>query len=159
MAKSSVFLGGVPTDPDVHALRARWPESSLSVGMVIPFEDIEAVLRLHRNAHRFKTVTGRWRKLVESGTGTIVIGSERSVGFRVLSNEQKLDLGNQKFVSAVKSSRRAFEITGRVDIKTATDDEKARATFLQNRAAAILSVAQIRSTSSELPSLSDGVKS
>lgn len=159
MSKSQVFFGGVPTDPDIQALRARWPESGLSVGMVIPFDEIEALLRMRRSDCRFKTVTNRWRKVIENGTGTIILGSERGIGFRVLSNSQKLDLGNQKFASAVKSSRRAFEITGRVDVKTATDEEKDRASFLQRRAAAVLGVSQIRSTSSELPALSDGAKS
>lgn len=147
-----VFSGGVPTDPEVRALRDAFPDSSLNIGDVIAYEEVEKIIGSSKASNRFRAVTTRWRGMVERESGRIVIGTEAGVGFKVLDNVQKIDLGNSKLASAVRSSRRAYVLTARVEVAELSEEEKARLLTLQRRSAAIIATAQIKSIA-DLPKL------
>lgn len=147
-----VFFGGVPTDPEVRQLRDAYPDADLQPGAVIPYDDAAAVIGSPKDSARFRTVTTRWRSMVERESGKIVIGTEHGVGFKVLDNVQKISLGNAKLASAVKSSRRAYILTARVETKGLSQEEKDRLLLLQRRSGALLATAQIKSAA-DLPSL------
>jgi hypothetical protein len=151
MTTENLFFGGVPTEPDVRALRDAFPDSKMAHGDLITHAQVEATIGTSRASSRYRTVTTRWRKAVERETGRVILGPEKGVGFRVLDNTQKIDLGYLKFTSAVRSARRAHVITARLDAG-ATEDDKARALQLQRRTAAVIASAQIRSAS-DLPKL------
>jgi hypothetical protein len=149
--KDNLFFGGVPTEPDVRALRDAFPEAEMEPGTIIPYERVEALIGAGRKSNRWKTVTEKWRKIVENQTGRVIIGTVAGVGFKVLDNTQKVDLGYSKFSSAVRIARRAHIITARLDAG-ASDDDKARALQLQRRTAAVIATAQVRSVA-DLPKL------
>ena len=139
-----VFVGGLPTDPEVRALRDQWPDSELAEGVVISYEDIEAVIGCKRRSNRFKTITTRWRKLLENNTGKVIFKAEPS-GYKVLSDAEKVDLSSSKMDSAKRHARRAYVITARVDVSALSEDERGRMLSVQQRAAAITLAAQVRS--------------
>lgn len=149
-----LFFGGIPTEPDVRALREAYPEKDMKTGTLIPYADVAKLIHCDKDSSRFHTVTSRWRRMVEREADRIVIGTEANVGFKVLDNSQKLDLGHSKLTSAVRSTRRAFILTSRVEIKALTEEERERLTNLQRRSAAVLGAAQIKATA-QLPSLGD----
>lgn len=147
-----LFAGGVPTEPEVRALREAFPEGEMKPGQVIPYEEVERVINTRRDDNRFRSVTTRWRKVVERETGDVVLGSEPNVGFKVLDNTAKISLGHSKLTTAVRSSRRAYVLTARVSPKELSEEEKTRWLALQRRSAAMIATAQIKSTA-PLPTL------
>lgn len=151
-AKATPFFGGVPTEPEVRALRDAYPDSEMKAGTVIPYEDVEKVIGSKKESNRFRCVTARWRGMVERETGRVVLGVEPGVGFKVLDPAQKIDLGHAKLASAVRHSRRAYVLTARVETAGLSDDEKGRLMVLQRRSAALIATAQIKSTA-DLPKL------
>lgn len=140
--KNGMYFGGIPTSPDVNRIRESFPDSSLSV---VTYEEIEKVLGCDRGTNRFKAVTNRWRKLVEKESGK-VIGVEAGKGFKVLNETEKLDLGCQKFASAVRLGRRSFVVTGLVDRKGLSSEDASRLDHMQKRAASVLAAAQVKPT-------------
>lgn len=145
-AQGTVFLGGVPTDVEVRDLRSRWPESEMKPGDVIPYEVVEEMIGAKRHTSRWASVTGRWRKIVERETPHLVVGTERGVGFKVLSAAEKLDLSETKLDTAARAVRRSYKVAARVEVKELDDDERARLSLAQHRGAAILRVKQMQST-------------
>lgn len=148
----SVFFGGMPTEPDIKSIRDSYPDSELKPGMLIPYDAVEGIINAKRRSSRFQTVTTQWRKKVERETGRVVIGTEPGVGFKVLDNVQKIDLGNSKLATAVRQSRRAYVLTARVEVAGLSEEEKGRLLTLQKRSAALIATAQIKSTA-DLPTL------
>ncbi|CUW38817.1 protein of unknown function [Magnetospirillum sp. XM-1] len=155
MAKrDSVFFGGVPTDPDVRAIREAYPEADLPVGMVIPYHDVAGLLGVSVNSKRFRTVTWRWRRRVEAETDSLVIGVEKGVGFKVLSASEKLDASVAKLGSAVKAARRSYSLSGRVSVTEISQEERDRLMWVQRNSAALISTANTRSKTA-LPSIEE----
>jgi len=154
MTQHKPYFGGVPTDPDIKKLREAFPAERLEMGQVIPYEEVEEVIGTAKKSARFRTVTTRWRRLVERETGNTVIGTERGVGFKVLDNRQKLDLSNDILEQALRRSRRSYQVTGRINLEQLTQDERDRLLMVQKRSAAVVATAQIQRTS-DLPTLED----
>ena len=65
MTNTKIFLGGVPTEPDVTALNKAFPVSELLPGKFIEYSQISAVINVSPRSSRFKTVLDRglgdWR--------------------------------------------------------------------------------------------------
>ena len=152
MANEKLYFGGIPTDIDVRALREAFPESGLKVGQLIPYAAVEAIVKTPKDSCRFKTITGRWRRLVERDS-EIILGAEKGQGFRVLDNSEKLELSCQKLRSGVKSTRRSFHVAGYVERKALTAEEAKRYDQMTSRAASIMAAAQLRGRGTELPKL------
>lgn len=145
------YFGGIPTDIDVRAIREHWPDESLKVGEVIKHDDMEAILKCGRKSCRYKTVTARWRKLVENSTNKI-IGAKRGEGFVVLSEREKVGLSGDKLRSAGRLARRSYIVAGRIDVKELSDDQRKELDFVNRKTAAVLTAAKLRPTA-DLPSL------
>src|SRR5574337_915133 len=56
---SRIFLGGVPTRPDVEKLLAK---IDVSHGSIIPYRMVEDIIGIPRDQNRWRTVTEAWRK-------------------------------------------------------------------------------------------------
>lgn len=140
-----LFFGGTPTDLEVKRIRDQWPDSQLKEGQVITYDEMAAVIGSPKNSNRFRTVTARWKKMVEHDSQMeILIGVQYGVGFTVLNDSQKLGVSVAKIKTAVKAVRRSFLVAGHVDAKKLTDDEKQRLYALQGRQAKLLAAAQVR---------------
>ena len=89
------YFNGLPTDLDIRRIRDQFPDDALNCEQKISHEEIEQIIECSRDSYRYKTVTARWRKLVENSTNKI-IGADRGTGFIVLSEPGKLDLSGDK---------------------------------------------------------------
>lgn len=151
MEQGKVFRGGVPTAPDVRKLREMFPDKDLNVGDVLAYDDIAEVVGCAYGTSRFKSITDRWRKLVENESGKI-IGVSKGVGFAVLSDSQKLEVSHQKLRTAVRSAGRSLTVAMHIDRSNLTDDERLRLDHQNRINASLLAAAQI-SPNTELPKL------
>lgn len=151
MEGSTIFLGGIPTGPDVKRLREYFPDSSLQVGQSIPYKDVEDLIQCKRHSYRFKTVTYRWRRLVEKES-SVIIGADSGKGFIVLDDHQKLSLSGSKLRSAARFARRSYVVTGHINRRNLTDDELLRLDHQGKVAGAVLAAATIK-RNAELPTI------
>lgn len=157
MSKSDLFFGGVPTGPDIKALREAFPEEEMTPGDVIQYSIVEELLGVTVQTSRFRTVTTRWRKIVEKES-KIILGVKPGVGFVVLSDSDKVDLSGAKIRSSFRSARRSFVVTGYVDTKNLSEHEVNRLDSLKRSAAAVLCAHQVKGVRNNLPSLEEGRK-
>ena len=131
MNRIDVFLGGVPTEPDIRAIREAYPDHTLEVGQIIPYEALEKIIGKPRRSYRFQSVTTRWRKLVEEEMPGIVIGAVANRGYRVEDDLGKLGLARSKMSSAARALHRSIVVAGRVDRKALDEDATKRLDHLQ----------------------------
>lgn len=149
-----VYFKGLPTEMDVKVLRDTFPQASLTVGLVIPYERVEKLIKERKGSFRFNTVTNRWRKEVERNFG-VILGVQAGVGFEVKSDSQKVGLASQKNRSATRCARRALKVSALVAVAKLNDDEKNTHLFNVQRAGAFMATAQLRG-GNNLPSLTQG---
>lgn len=157
-AKHNIYPGGrgSPTLPDIQAIRAKYPDHKLEEGQIIDYEMIAKIIGQSKDSNRFRSVTTRWRKLVEEETGRLMIGTELGVGFKVLSNKSKLELGVGKQRAGVRCIQRANVIGHLVEPKKLSEEDRERHAQLQRRTGAIMALEQIKSTKS-LPTIMDSL--
>lgn len=147
----ALFLGGIPTDMDIKKLQDTFPECTLSPGVVIPYSSIAPVIDCNPKTLRFKTVTTRWRNIVEKNTG-IRIGTTGDGSFKVLSHSEKLSAIEGKRRSLDRQTRKNLIRTSYIDRQKLTDDERVRLDHLATTEKNILAVRQLRQ-SLQLPQL------
>lgn len=152
--KQGMYFGGLPTEPDIKKLRDAFPDDALEPGRIIEYSDVAKVIGESVGSNRFKTITSRWRRLVENETGSIVIGTEPGQGFKILEEHEKLNLSGNKLMTAARCARRSYQVTGRVTVKNLSEEDRNRMLTLQKRSAALIATVQIKRTS-ELPTLED----
>jgi hypothetical protein len=151
MANGQPFFGGIPTDIDVRRMRDAFPKDTLKEGKLITYEEIENVIGSKRKEFRFKTVTNRWRKLVEKEC-EIVIGCVPSKGLIVNDDHEKVDLMGTKLRSAARACKRSLVVSSRIETKNLTAEEKKEFTHRGACAGAMIASARIRGQKA-LPSL------
>jgi hypothetical protein len=151
MRKDGVFFGGVPTDIDIRTLREAFPESKMAPGVKISYDKVAELLDVESRSYRFRTVTHRWRRLVEKDTG-IVIGAGNGT-FVVMDDHEKLDLSVSKLRASYRSVRRSVTVAGLTDRKVLTTEEQKKYDALTAKQKAMLAAAQVRGAQKELPSL------
>lgn len=147
---------GAPTLPDIQAIRTKYPDHLLEEGQIIDYEMISEIIGVPKNSHRFRSVTDRWRKLVEYETGRVLIGTEPGVGFKVLSNKAKLETGCTKQRIGLRFLQRANVIGHLIDPKKLSEDDRERHAQMQRRTGAIMAIEQYKSTQS-LPTIVDAL--
>jgi hypothetical protein len=156
MSKQGVFRGGRPTDAEINNLRESFPDSTFTEGQVIPYPIISKVIGEEKNTHRWRTITYRWRRMVERESG-IVIGCERGLGFKILNNEQRFELSESKHRSGKKMIRRGLNLTVLVDREELTDAQQARLDHKTKVGAAFLVYSRMKTLPS-LPKLNPSTK-
>ena len=149
--EGNLFFGGLPTNIELAKLREAYPEGDLKVGDFIPYHEVEKLLGLTWDSSRFKTVTNRWRRVIENETN-IFIHPDPGKGFIILSEPEKLSLSGKQIKSAGKKARRSFVINSRVNRKELTDNQKALSDHLSGVAAKMHASSQIKKRL-ELPQL------
>ena len=146
-----VYSNGVPTEIDIRKIRQTYPDSSLNVGDQILYQDIEQLIQCKRDSYRFRTVTYRWRRLVENATNKI-IGTNRSIGFVVLSEEEKLSLSGDKLRSAGNLAKRSYVVTARIQTNQLSPEQRKELNFIVKKTSAVLAAARLRPTA-KLPTI------
>jgi hypothetical protein len=138
-AKDGVlFFGGVPTDTDIATLRNAYPVEALTEGRVIPYEEVGKLIMEGPKTHRFRTVTNRWRKMLEK-ENSIVLGAKAGVGFLVLSPQERVTLASGHLHSSSLQAVRAHRRSGDVPRARLTTEEGKRADHILHVSAAVIS--------------------
>lgn len=149
----SMYFGGVPTDPDIRRIREEYPDEQLAEGDFIPYSAIEQVIRCEKGSNRYKTVTNRWRGLVEK-ENQIVIGTRPGEGFVVLTDAEKVDMSGGKLRTAVRQTRRSIVVGSMVDRRKLDPAQKARLAHIEAVNARLAETARLASKG-ELPTLTE----
>jgi len=140
---ASLFFGGLPTDIELKKLRDAYPESQMKPGDFFSYPEIEKLLDLKWKSSRFGTVTGRWRRVVESETN-IFIETDPGKGFKVLSEAEKVALSGKQIRKAGKRFRRSFVIGSRTDRKALKEKDLEKLDHNLGITAKVYAVMQIK---------------
>jgi len=146
---SKLYLGGVPTELEVRALREKY--QSLKIGDKVPHDDIEALIGAQRRTSRYMAVVNRWRNLEEKEHG-IVIGPDTPNGYKVLSDKEKLTLSTSKLKSAGRFAYRSRKVAERIDVSNLTEEQRKDFDHSNKTAAAIIMASRLKPVA-ELPEL------
>lgn len=146
-----VFLGGIPTEIDINIIMQMWPENEMKLGDKISYQDIETIIDQTRDTKRFRTVTSRWRRKVEALTGK-VIGVDAGIGFKVLTEKEKLELGRQKLIESSRRAKRATTVLSITNRKELSEQDQASLDHAARVAANVVLQSQVR-IGCELPQI------
>jgi len=164
---SSVYFGGVPTEPDVNKLIEAFKVQDMAPGDTILYSEVSKVIEQEYGTSRWQSDTNAWRKKVERVYG-IIIGcdsvkpksdskdtedTEYEKSFHILTEPDKVDFCGKKLRSAVKYARRSYIVAGNVDVKKLNDDQKKTYDFNRLTSSNIIATAQLRSGKNLLPEM------
>lgn len=139
-----LYFGGIPTEPDLKKIKEHYPDSSLQKGQIIFYEDIERILGVAKNTNRFRAVTNTWRKQVNEAIGQR-IGTEKGVGFKILTEPEKVNVSESKLRTAVKMARDSFIRSSEVDVTELTEEQKYTVENVHQKSGKLIATAQIKS--------------
>jgi len=147
---------GMPTAPDVKLIREHYPDNRLEEGtMIATKEEIAKIIMVDVESHRFKTVTGAWRRSVERETGKVIklVNGE----FNVLDDSGKLLEVGGGLRSAAKKIRRVKTVGSYIARRNLSDDERNRYDLVNYRMSKMLEADRL-AAKSYTPSLTDGTE-
>jgi hypothetical protein len=140
MSKAArIFLGGIPTESDVRALIDLY--GIPAEGTLIPYADVEELLRCDYRSHRFSTVTGRWRRQLKKDHN-VATGTEGKA-FKVLSPDERVTRGKDRTRIALRGIRRSVELVETTDKERLSPEMRAEADHLTRCAGALLLAARV----------------
>lgn len=128
MSESKLFFGGVPVGPDVDLLERTFPD--LKHEQVLTHDEIAAVIGCSRPSPRYWSVMKGWKDRLREDHN-IEMSTVRSVGYQVMTNEQRVDAHIAKGTGGFKAIGTAstrLAIVPREDLPT---HAKARADYAQ----------------------------
>ncbi len=133
--KESLFIGGVPTEPDVKLLLAAFPDPQR--GQLITHEQIEGVITVHRSSSRYRTVVAAWRRRLinESNLDTTAIPG---VGIRVLAEYDRVTASAKDYRRGVATVGKATRRVSRVQVERLTEQEQTKAEHVRRQMEATL---------------------
>jgi len=135
---SKLFLGGVPTAPDVKKLRTAFPE--IAEGTDFTHEQIEAVIGLSPKSNRYRCVTLAWRKEMLN-SHNIEIAAIPTIGFRALTGVERLDTNIKGFKQGTRKQGKSIRRVTMVRAETLTQIEQSKQLHVMRLGAAVLSQA------------------
>lgn len=138
-----LYFGKMSTDPDLRKLREKYPEDELQQGQIIPYREVESLLGEQKGSARFSNITNRWRKLVKRET-LEQIETEPGVGFKVLTDEEKVDYAQKQREKSRRSVLRGAKTIVKVNPKKLHEQAKRLYTHECLQYAAIKGVHQLR---------------
>lgn len=131
---AKLFLGGVPTKPDVDRLRQVFgvPE----VGNLIRYDAIEDAIGCKRQSDRFKTVVWAWRRAMKS-EHRVIMAADPGKGLVRLDDDGKAELACAMDTRGFRQVRRAFGVAQITDRSRLSDDNRRALDHLDRRNASI----------------------
>lgn len=120
MKTSDLFLGGVPTEPDVTKLLKTFGVPK--VGDEFTYEHIAETIGVPIKSYRFRTVTWAWRKILDK-QHNLIVGAVQARGFVVLDNKQRVTFSAVRFKRGLKAVRRGSCVASRTDTAGLTPEE------------------------------------
>lgn len=152
-SKATFFDRGIPTEPDVRALRKHFPDSMIKTGVSISYYEVARIIDAQPGTSRFKTVTNRWRSELEKDTG-FVIGAYGDECFTVMAASQINTASKKKLRSASRAVKRSIVLTKRIDRNELNADERKQLDYTQ-RANGIIMAAMQTASKAKLPTIED----
>jgi hypothetical protein len=139
-----LFLGGVPTKPDVDKLIDAYPAENMTQGTIIGYDEIAEVIG-KTSISRFRTITNAWRKQLFQGYGIVLDPSKKfPKAFEVLSEFGKVQKSQAETHSGIKKQVKAVRIISAVDVAHLSKEQRSEYDVIAKRAAALIAVAQLR---------------
>jgi len=123
-------------------MREKYPDSGLTQGTAITYDDIAKITGCKIRSNRWKTITNRWRRLVQNDSH-IIIGC-RNQCFVVLDDVEKTTLSCDMLNQAVRKTKKSVKVACLVDRKALTEDDKKRLDTVTNRQRSLLAASQIK---------------
>ena len=151
--EAEFYFRGIPTEPDVRALKKKYPNEVMEVGFTIPYADVAKIIDVSPDSNRFKTVTSRWRKEFEDESGKVLEPSGNKT-FRVNNASENLHLTKRKTRTAIRATHRSTCVCKLTDRRRLSSDEKKQFDHVKNINAKIVASAQTRGKDN-LPTLED----
>jgi len=152
-AKKSIYFGGIPTAADVNLLMESIQVQKMKPGDLIPYADITDIIRQDKKSHRWISVTNAWRKKIEKDYNIILECDPTERAFRILPEGGKVQLSRKKLRTAASAARRSYVISGLVNVKQLTEDERRDHDFNMMKSGNLLAVAQLRGNTNNLPEI------
>ena len=151
--ENKLYFGGIPTEPDVNRLIDAFSVDDLKPGTQISYNETARIINQKVRTYRWKTVTTSWRKKLENDYNIILVCIPESQAFEVLTEPGKVKLSRSKLRSSVRLARRSIDVSGRVNLKALSDEERKAHDFNCNKASAVIASGQLRSAQKQLPTL------
>lgn len=121
MSGAKVFYGGIPTDIDIRKLVDAYPMERMKAGDKYTYSEVGKLIGVSQADHRFRTVTNRWRGMVERETGKR-IGAYEGEFFRVMTEPEKVEALQNKRKSIVKQVNKNIRRANLVDRKKLSEE-------------------------------------
>ncbi len=147
---ANVFLGGVPTQPDVDKLQVEFKIPT--EGTLIGWDAMARVIGVPVKSHRFRTVVHAWRKWLYV-KHNVFLGAEPGKGLVALPPDGRIEAAKAKVSSGAKIIKRGVGISCTTDRSRLTP-ENAKAADHFARLGANIRLAEAASARGiELPAL------
>lgn len=134
MNRTTLFLGGIPTKPDVDKLRAAFGVPK--VGELILHERYEDALGMKRTVRRLKTVRYEWHKKLETEHACFM-EAVPGKGYARLSLDGRIEHAAGKEKRSFRMLRKALAIVARTDQTGLTAENRKVAESITRRNAAV----------------------
>jgi len=118
---TTIFSGGVPTEPDVKTLMDQYGE--IGEGVTIPWEEISLAINVPCKSSRYRTVVNAWRKRMEKEKGMLLIAIN-GVGLEVASPSQRVTKAHGYYKQSLRRVKRSTDIADGTDRVRLTDIER-----------------------------------
>jgi hypothetical protein len=113
-------FAGLDTSAEVNQLLSG---IVVTPGTTIAHEAVEEILGLERRSTRYHTITTRWRRALRR-TQNIDMQGIPGVGFRVLSEPERLDISVRDFTRSARGMHRAYDRLGAIRVYELPDDKR-----------------------------------
>jgi hypothetical protein len=133
MTKSTLFFGGIPTDIDVEAIIKE--TGPLQDGDIISYKKISEIIKQPITSHRFKTVTGAWRRRLNRNYNQVI--KAKGGEFKVMTNHDRVDHVSGKYKGALRIMGRATNTAARTSREGLSKEEVKALDHVQNTGAAL----------------------
>lgn len=118
---SKLFLGGIPTAPDVKKLREAIGE--LIEGRDIAHDEVRAILGLEPRSSRYRSVTTAWRREMLN-EHNIEISAIPSIGFRVLPQAEQLTTNIKGFKQGTRKQGKSVRRIAQIETEKLSEAEQ-----------------------------------
>lgn len=145
----NVLIGGMPTAPDVTRLMETFPVSEMAEGDVIKHSAIASALRISKSSTRYRSVVSAWRKKLRI-EHNIDVAAETGIGYRVLSDSERVSHGLRDYRSSTRKLVRAADRIARANPEKLSEPEARKREHANKLLASQISIA--RSTVHEIGS-------
>jgi hypothetical protein len=113
MGKHGLFLGGIPTEPDVRRLLAAFP--GIKADDEIAHADVAKAIAVEVGSARYRSVTASWRKHLLK-VNNLRLSTVPGVGFRVIDGMDRIADDIKRYGRGAKQIRKAADDVRSVEI-------------------------------------------